>query len=84
MQSARASNDEVLKVVRDLLAQSETRQKGELALRLQQVIRDVDMKRAADLSTVRAGLGQLDKSVTDEAAVHRELMNWIITNSKQN
>jgi hypothetical protein len=83
VQSARGSSDEVLKVVRELLAQSETRQKGELALRLQQVIRDVDMKRAADISTVRAGLGQLDMNVTAEAAAHRELMNYMIASSKQ-
>jgi len=78
--SARASDD-ILKTVRDLLAQSETRQKGELALRLQQVLRDVDMKRAADLNGVRQGLSRIDASVTEEAVAHRELMNYIITNS---
>jgi hypothetical protein len=52
----RASNDErVLKVVRELLAQSENAQKGELALRMQQVMRDVDMKRGADLDGLRRG-----------------------------
>jgi hypothetical protein len=84
VQSARASNDdEILKVVRELLAQSETRQKGELALRLQQVIRDVDMKRAADLEGLRQGLNRIDANVTGEAVAHRELMNYMIASSKQ-
>jgi anti-sigma factor RsiW len=83
MQNARASNDDVLTVVRELLAQSETRQKGELALRIAQVIRDVDMKRAADLNGVRQGLVRMDANMTEEAAAHRELMNYILTNSRQ-
>jgi hypothetical protein len=81
--NARASNEEILKVVRDLLAQSETRQKGELAFRIAQVIRDADMKRTADLNGVRQGIGRIDASVTEEAATHRELMNYILANSKQ-
>ncbi len=87
MQSGRANNDEMLKVVRELLAQSETRQKGELALRLQQVIRDMDLKRAADLNGVRQGISRIDASVaasaTDDAAMHKELMNYFLANSKQ-
>ena len=75
--TARASTGDVLKVVRDLLAQSETRQKGELALRIAQLIRDVDAQRVADLNRVQQGIGRIDASVADEAAAHRELMNYI-------
>lgn len=82
-QSARASDAEMLKVVRDLLAQSETRQKSELALRIAQVIRDVDAQRVADLNRVQMGLGRIDANVAEEAQAHRELMNYILTNSKQ-
>jgi hypothetical protein len=81
--SARASDDEMLKVVRDLLAQSETRQKGELALRIAQVIRDVGAQRVADLNRVQQGIVRIDANVTEEANAHRELMNYILTNSKQ-
>ena len=83
LRSARSSNDEILKVVRDLLAQSETRQKGELALRIAQVIRDVDAQRVADLNRVQQGIGRIDATVADEAAAHRELMSYILTSSKQ-
>jgi hypothetical protein len=81
--SARASNDEVLKVVRDLLAQSEGRQKTELALRIAQVLRDVEAQRVADLDRVQQGLGRIDASVATEAEARREIMNYILTNSKQ-
>ena len=79
----RASNEELLKVVRELLAQSETRQKGELALRIAQVIRDVDAQRVADLNRVQQGLGRIDATVADEAQAHRELMNYILTSNSK-
>lgn len=83
MLSARATNDAILKVVRDLLAQSEGRQKAELALRIAQVLRDVDAQRVADLNNLQKGLGRIDANVAEEAQAHRELMNYILTaNSK--
>lgn len=81
--SARASSEEVLKVVRELLSQSETRQKGELALRIAQLIRDVDAQRAADLTRMQQGIGRIDATVADEAAAHRELMNYILTSNSK-
>jgi hypothetical protein len=77
------SDQEILKVVRELLAQSETRQKGELALRIGQVIRDVDAQRVADLNRMQQGIGRIDATVADEAAAHRELMTYLLTSSKQ-
>jgi anti-sigma factor RsiW len=84
-QSARASNDEVLKVVRELLAQSETSQKRELATRMAQLLRDVETQRVADLSRVQTGFTNIDKNIAEEAAAHRELMNYVYaaSNSKQ-
>jgi anti-sigma factor RsiW len=66
--SARAADAEIIKRVRELLAQSEIRQQGELALRIAQVIRDVDAQRAADLARIQQGLGRIDATVTAEAA----------------
>jgi len=83
MLSARASNEEVLKVVRDLLSQSEGRQKTELAIRISQVLRDVDAQRVADLNRVQQGMGRMDASIATEAEARRELTNIILTNSKQ-
>jgi Putative zinc-finger len=80
--SPRASDTDILRRVRDLLAQSESRQQQELALRIAQVIRDVDAQRLADLSRIQQGLGRIDAMTTAEAAAHRDLANYILTSSR--
>jgi hypothetical protein len=81
--SGRATDAEILRRVGDLLAQSESRQRQELALRIAQVIRDVDAQRVADLSRVQQGFGRIEAMTTNEAAQHRDLANYILTSSKQ-
>lgn len=80
---ARASDAEIIRRVRDLLAQSETKQQGELALRIAQVIRDVDAQRVADLTRIQQGLRGIEASVSAEAAGHRELTSYILTSARQ-
>jgi hypothetical protein len=46
-------------------------------------MRDLDLKRAADLNGVRQTVGRIDASVTEEAAAHRELMTYLLKDSKQ-
>jgi len=79
--SARASDAELFKRMRELLAQSETKQQGELALRIAQVIRDVDAQRVADLAEVRKGLVNITATVRDESAYRRDLTNYILAAS---
>jgi hypothetical protein len=79
---ARLSDSEILRRVRDLLAQSESRQQQELALRIAQVIHDVDAQRVADLTRIQQGLGRIDALTTQEAAAHRDLANYILTSAK--
>ena len=81
--SARASDAEIIRRVRELLAQSEIKQQGELALRISQVIRDVDAQRAADLARIQRGLGRIDATVAEEAASHRDLANYVLATAKQ-
>ena len=81
--NGRASDDEILRRVRDLLAQSESRQQQELALRIGQVIRDVDAQRTADLARIQQGMGRIDAMTTADAAAHRELANYLLTSSRQ-
>ena len=52
-----ADDAEILRRVSDLVAQSETRQQQELALRIAQLIRDVDAQRVADLMRIQQGQG---------------------------
>jgi len=82
--SARASDTELLKKMRELLAQSETKQQGELALRIAQVLRDVDAQRVADLSRIQAGMRDINASVSAETQNHRELTSYLLAReSKQ-
>lgn len=77
------SDAEILTRVRDLLAQSESRQQRELAIRIAQVVRDVDAQRTADLARIQQGLGRIDAMTTADAAAHRELANYVITSTRQ-
>jgi len=82
--SARSSSDtEIIRRVRDLLAQSEQKQQGELALRIADVIRDVEAQRLADLGRIRKGLSNIEDTVTAEAAAHRELTTFVLASAKQ-
>ncbi len=83
MLSARASDAELMRRMRELLAQSETKQQSELALRIAQVLRDVDAQRMADLSQIQVGLRGIRATMTEEAKDHRDWANYILTSSKQ-
>jgi hypothetical protein len=81
--SARGSDADILRRMRELLAQSETKQQGELALRINQVLRDVDAQRVEDLKRIQQGLRGIEASVNAEAAGHREVTNYILTSARQ-
>jgi anti-sigma factor RsiW len=83
VKSARESDAEVLRRVHDLVAQSESKQQQELALRIAQVIRDVDAQRVSDLNRIQQGFGRLDAMTTQEAVAHRDLTNYIMASSRQ-
>ena len=56
----RVSDAEVVRRVRALLADSETRQNRELALRIRQLAADIDAQRRVDLATIQQGLQVVD------------------------
>jgi hypothetical protein len=66
-----------------MLAQSETKQQGQLALRISQVLRDVDAQRMADMATIESGLRKIDSKVTEEAVGRTRLTNYILSSSNQ-
>jgi hypothetical protein len=76
-----AADAEIIRRVRDMLAQSESKQQGQLALRIAQVIRDFDAQRVEDLKRIQQGLRSVEATVSAEAAGHRELTNYILTSS---
>ena len=81
--NARASDEELIKRVRDMLARSEMKQQGELVLRIAQVVNTFDAQRKDDLARIQANLTNLQGTVTKEAAAHVDLVNYLTTAGKQ-
>jgi anti-sigma factor RsiW len=79
--SARAADAEIIRRVRVLLAESESKQQGELRLRISQVIHDVNAQRVADLTRIQKGLSTIDRTVTEEVAARHDLTNLVLMTS---
>jgi hypothetical protein len=81
--NARASDEELIKRVRDMLARSEMKQQGELVLRIAQVVNTFDAQRKDDLARIQANLTNLQGTVTKEAAAHVDLVNYLTTGKQR-
>jgi hypothetical protein len=79
-QPARVTTDDsaLLDRVARLVAESEARQDRELALRLTQVLRDVDSQRRMDLSRIERTFGQMEGLTRPELADQRQMINYLI------
>jgi hypothetical protein len=75
--------DALLRRVQAMIEASEQRQQRELALRLAQVVRDVEAQRRADLLRVDQNLGQLEGQTGAAVAEQRELLNYLVRVSQQ-
>jgi anti-sigma factor RsiW len=64
--------------VRGLIQESERRQQQELALRVNQLGRDLDMQRRADLMRIDQGIGQLEGRTGAAVARQREMLDYIV------
>ncbi len=81
--NARASDEELIKRVREMLARSEMKQQGELVLRIAQVVNAFDAQRKDDLARIQANFTNLQGTVTKEAEAHVNLVNYLTTAGKQ-
>ena len=81
--SAVASSRDLLQQVRALVAESEQRQQKELALRLTQVLTDVESQRRADLVRIEQNMGQIEGFTGQEAVRQRELLNYLMRVSQR-
>jgi hypothetical protein len=79
----RISESQVLRQVREMVNQSESRQRRELALQLTQVIRDFDAQRQADLVRVQQGLQQVQGLTDAELTTHRQTLNYLVRVAQQ-
>jgi hypothetical protein len=81
--SPRSSDESTLKEVQAMLAASEQRQRQELALRLTQLTRDLDVQRRADLVRISQGFGQFEGRTGEMMARQRQMMNYVMRVSGQ-
>lgn len=77
------SDGEYMARVRQLIEASETRQQRELALRLTQVVRDMETQRRTDMARVADGLGVLEGRTGAAVAQQREMMNYLVRVSQK-
>jgi hypothetical protein len=81
---ARAAADaEIVRRVRALIEESEKRQQRELALRVAEVIRDVNAQRQADLVKVDRALGTVKNDLGVQVLQNRQQMNYYIRTSQR-
>ncbi len=81
--SPRSSDETTVKEVQAMLAASEQRQRQELALRLTQLTRDLDVQRRADLVRISQGFGQFEGRTGEMMARQRQMMNYVMRVSGQ-
>jgi len=77
------SDGEYMARVRQLIEASEMRKDRDLALRLTQVVRDMDTQRRADMARVADGLGVLEGRTGAAVAQQREMMNYLVRVSQK-
>ena len=76
-------SDVSLQRVADMIEQSERRQKQELALRLVQFSRDLEVQRRSDLVRINQGFGQFEGRAGAEIARQRQMIDYIMRVSAQ-
>jgi len=78
-----AGDDENLAHVQALIAASEARQNREMALRVAQVLRDVDTQRRTDLAHLTNGMGVIEGRAVSAVAQQRQMIDYLMRVSSQ-
>jgi hypothetical protein len=77
--AVRNTDDEAMtRRFRALLSESEERQRGELALRTAQVLRDIEIQRKLDIATIQNDLGKIQGVIGPELRRQRDLTDQLI------
>ena len=77
------TDDEFMTRVRDLINTSETKQQREMAVRISQVVRDMDTQHRADLARVVDNFGVLEGRTGVAVAQQREMLNYLVRVSQK-
>ena len=78
-----ASDGELLRRVRALVEDSERKQQRELALRVAQLYREVDVQRRADLLRIEQNFGQIEGQTGAAIAQQRDWLNNLVRASQR-
>jgi hypothetical protein len=81
--AAAISDADLQRRVRAIVEESERRQERELALRVAEVVRDVNAQRQADLVKIDRSLGLIQSSTYGEQMKQRELVNYLLKVSQK-
>jgi hypothetical protein len=73
------SEEQLLARVRQLVQESEQRQRRELGMRIAEVLRDVDVQRRGDLVRIENGLGALENRTGLEVAQQRQMLMRLVS-----
>jgi anti-sigma factor RsiW len=76
----RMSEAEIIRSVREIVSQSETRQQREFALELARVVDEVDRARKMDFYTIQQGIGRLRGQIPADVQQH---LNYYLTRVSQ-
>jgi anti-sigma factor RsiW len=77
------TDEAFLERVRDLIAASEERQNREMALRMTQVVRDVDTQRRTDFARLTDGMGVIEGRAVSAVAQQRQMIDYLMRVSSQ-
>ncbi|HXG54690.1 MAG TPA: zf-HC2 domain-containing protein [Vicinamibacterales bacterium] len=75
--SPRMSDADLLRRVREMVGDAESRQQTVVAQRLLQVVRDFDRQRQSDLAAIQQGLGSYQGLTNAEIAQQRDMLNQL-------
>ena len=81
--NAALTDDAFLERVRELIAASEARQNREMALRMTQVVRDVDTQRRTDFARLTDGMGVIEGRAVSAVAQQRQMIDYLMRVSSQ-
>lgn len=81
--ASQAADADLLRRVRAMVEDSERRQQRELALRLAEIVRDVDTQRRADLVKIDRSLGLIQNDTGVEVLRQREMLNYLMRASQK-
>jgi len=77
-----AASGDTLRQMRQLVAESEQRQQRELALRVAQMVRDVDSQRRADIAKIERTVSPMEGVTSEELQQQRRMLNYLISVSQ--